>query len=240
MLIKANLLAIFQALLALEALATPIVDLGYAQYQGSVDTVTNTTSFLGIRYAAPPLGGLRYRMQPPIINVNVIVPGRAYFKNKQSSDWLTSLLLREVLSKGFVEALPRGCGSAARQQQVRRAVEIAGFISSEEEQSHVHLLTAGEVSLHFCFTSMIASNMFSKNLIDVSDYSDEEEDQSNRQRVIVVDAGGGTIDLSTYSMKLSPTSFEEIATAECESRFPALLTVYSSFKYYAVSFETYS
>jgi hypothetical protein len=57
MLIKANLLAVLQIFLALEALATAsIVDLGYAQYQGSVDTTTNTTSFLGMRYAAAPLG----------------------------------------------------------------------------------------------------------------------------------------------------------------------------------------
>ena len=34
----------------------PIVDLGYAQYQGSADVQTNITSFLGIRYAAPPVG----------------------------------------------------------------------------------------------------------------------------------------------------------------------------------------
>ncbi|KAG1888688.1 Alpha/Beta hydrolase protein [Suillus subluteus] len=69
MLIKASLLVISQTLLALEALATtnaPIIDLGYAQYQGSVDTATNTTSFLGIRYAAPPLGSLRWAApQPP-------------------------------------------------------------------------------------------------------------------------------------------------------------------------------
>jgi carboxylesterase type B len=69
MLIKANLLAISQTFLALEALASanaPVIDLGYAQYQGSVDTVTNTTSFLGIRYAAPPLGNLRWAApQPP-------------------------------------------------------------------------------------------------------------------------------------------------------------------------------
>ena len=62
--IKANLLAVSQALLALEALSplvtaasAPIVDLGYAQYQGSVDIATNITNFLGIRYAAPPVGG---------------------------------------------------------------------------------------------------------------------------------------------------------------------------------------
>ncbi|KAG2359255.1 Alpha/Beta hydrolase protein [Suillus spraguei] len=70
---RANLLAMSQALLALQALSSPaanvsasIVDLGYSQYQGSVDTATNITSFLGIRYAAPPVGGLRWEApQPP-------------------------------------------------------------------------------------------------------------------------------------------------------------------------------
>ncbi|KAG2743957.1 alpha/beta-hydrolase [Suillus brevipes Sb2] len=69
MLINANLLAVLQTFLALATLATAdasIINLGYAQYQGSVDTVTNTTSFLGIRYAAPPLGNLRWAApQPP-------------------------------------------------------------------------------------------------------------------------------------------------------------------------------
>jgi hypothetical protein len=73
---------------------------------------------------------------------------------------------------------------------------------------------------------VIASNKLSTTPIDVSDYyySDEEDDQSDSKGVIVIDAGGGTIDLSAYSMKLSPTSFEEIAPAECESRFPAFFS----------------
>ena len=37
----------------------PIVDLGYARYTGSFNATTNTTNYLGIRYAAPPIG--RYR-----------------------------------------------------------------------------------------------------------------------------------------------------------------------------------
>ncbi|KAJ7319041.1 Alpha/Beta hydrolase protein [Mycena albidolilacea] len=42
------------------------VDLGYAQYQGIVNTASNITHFLGIRYAAAPLGDLRFRApQPP-------------------------------------------------------------------------------------------------------------------------------------------------------------------------------
>lgn len=53
--------------LALQALAlpptsikntstTPIVTLDYATYQGSTNTTNNITSFLGVRYAAPPTG----------------------------------------------------------------------------------------------------------------------------------------------------------------------------------------
>lgn len=34
----------------------PIVDLGYAKYQGAVNTTTNISYYLGIRYAAPPTG----------------------------------------------------------------------------------------------------------------------------------------------------------------------------------------
>ena len=46
----------------------PIVDLGYAQYQGYFDTQTNITNFLGVRYAAPPIG--QYR-SPPIATTHV-------------------------------------------------------------------------------------------------------------------------------------------------------------------------
>jgi hypothetical protein len=35
---------------------TPIVNLGYATYQGTFNTVLNQSQFLGIRYASPPLG----------------------------------------------------------------------------------------------------------------------------------------------------------------------------------------
>ncbi|KAF5358811.1 hypothetical protein D9758_008542 [Tetrapyrgos nigripes] len=47
----------------------PIVDLGYASYQGSFDASTNVTNFLGIRYAAAPLGDLRFRAPQPPANV---------------------------------------------------------------------------------------------------------------------------------------------------------------------------
>ncbi|OJA08937.1 hypothetical protein AZE42_05314 [Rhizopogon vesiculosus] len=101
-----------------------------------------------------------------------------------------------------------------QQQQIRRAAELAGLIPSKEEQSHVHLLTEGEASLHFCITNVITSDAFSSP-IAVSDFPVEEVNQSGSQGVVIIDAGAGTIDLSAYSMQLSPPSFEEIAPAEC-------------------------
>jgi molecular chaperone DnaK (HSP70) len=43
-------------------------------------------------------------------------------------------------------------------------------------------------------------------------------DSQAERGVIVVDAGGGTIDLSAYHMlSPQPATFEEIAAAECET-----------------------
>ncbi|KIM79128.1 hypothetical protein PILCRDRAFT_74653 [Piloderma croceum F 1598] len=39
----------------------PVVDLGYAKYQGSTDLSTNISIFSGIRYAGPPTGSLRFQ-----------------------------------------------------------------------------------------------------------------------------------------------------------------------------------
>lgn len=38
----------------------PIVDLGYAKYEGT-SLAAGVNQFLGMRYAAPPLGDLRFR-----------------------------------------------------------------------------------------------------------------------------------------------------------------------------------
>ncbi|KAJ7125538.1 Alpha/Beta hydrolase protein [Mycena crocata] len=50
----------------------PVIDLGYAQYQGTVNTANNITNFLGIRYAAAPLGALRFRGPQAPANVSGI------------------------------------------------------------------------------------------------------------------------------------------------------------------------
>ncbi|KAH9481796.1 putative secreted lipase [Psilocybe cubensis] len=61
----AGILALALQSYSLAVGAPPIIDLGYAQYQGTVvqDKVTNAThtQFLGIRYAAPPTGAARFQ-----------------------------------------------------------------------------------------------------------------------------------------------------------------------------------
>ncbi|KAL5492352.1 hypothetical protein ACEPAI_3799 [Sanghuangporus weigelae] len=47
-----------------------VVDLGYASYQGILNSTTDITSFLGLRYAHPPSGNLRFQapQDPSIVS----------------------------------------------------------------------------------------------------------------------------------------------------------------------------
>ncbi|KAL0945303.1 hypothetical protein HGRIS_000809 [Hohenbuehelia grisea] len=49
------------ALVVRDGSSAPIIDLGYAQYQGTTDSATNVTGLLGIRYADPPTGIFRWQ-----------------------------------------------------------------------------------------------------------------------------------------------------------------------------------
>jgi hypothetical protein len=49
----------------------------------------------------------------------------------------------------------------------------------------------------------------------------ETATQAAPQGVVIIDAGGGTIDLSMFSMTSTPISGEEIAPAECMQLLPA-------------------
>ncbi|KAI0407572.1 carboxylesterase [Xylaria palmicola] len=62
-----------------QAPTAPIVDLGYAKYQGLYDSAYGQNIFRGIRYAAPPVGELRWQMpQPPATNRKEILPAIDY------------------------------------------------------------------------------------------------------------------------------------------------------------------
>jgi hypothetical protein len=103
-------------------------------------------------------------------------------------------------STEYIFTHPNGW-EGVQQQLYRRAIERAGLIpSTPEGQSRVHLLTEGEASLHFCVSDLLNA---------------ETAIQAAPQGVVIIDAGGGTIDLSMFSMTSAPISGEEIAPAEC-------------------------
>ena len=87
------------------------------------------------------------------------------------------------------------------QQLYRRAIVHAGLVpGTREGQSRVHLLSEGEASLHYCVP----------NLLEM-----KTTDQPSPQGVVIIDAGGGTIDMSVFSMTFNPISGAETAPAEC-------------------------
>ncbi|TFK64289.1 hypothetical protein BDN72DRAFT_881586 [Pluteus cervinus] len=96
----------------------------------------------------------------------------------------------------FVFSLPNGW-EGSQQAQIRRAAVLAGLVSEHNSLSHVHFVTEGEASLHFCVNKGLMAEGIPRDA-----------------GVIVVDAGGGTIDISAYHA-LSSDTYEEIAPAQC-------------------------
>ncbi|KAI9567190.1 hypothetical protein HD554DRAFT_2109591 [Boletus coccyginus] len=85
------------------------------------------------------------------------------------------------------------------QTQIRRAAVLAGLVpDSPEGQARIRLVTEGEASLHFCLTTEKTAGPFKGD-----------------QGVMVIDAGGETIDVRSYYMTSSPATFQEITPAEC-------------------------
>ena len=121
----------------------------------------------------------------------------------------------------FVLTHPNGW-EGLQQKQMREAASLAGLIpDTQEGQTRVHLLTEGEASLHFCVNKVLAADHLSRTPIAAPKNAEDDPADPGAQGVVIIDAGGGTIDLSAYCMKLSPTSFEEIAPAECKLSFMA-------------------
>ncbi|KAH7929514.1 hypothetical protein BV22DRAFT_1080689 [Leucogyrophana mollusca] len=123
----------------------------------------------------------------------------------------------------FVLTHPNGW-EGPQQSQIRRAAVLAGLIpDTTAGQSRVQLVTEGEASLHFCVANVLASDTLSGIPI-VESPAHEGGVASDGKGVIIVDAGGGTIDLSAYSMSLSSSLFEEIAPTQCRLQGSVFVT----------------
>ncbi|KAK0196214.1 hypothetical protein F5146DRAFT_1176465 [Armillaria mellea] len=101
----------------------------------------------------------------------------------------------------FVLAHPNGWGGE-QQALMRNAMVCAGIIPNDDSgHARISFVTEGEASLHFCL---------SKGL---SEFARLEEG------VTIIDAGGGTVDISTYSRvgtSRNNKSFQEITIPQCK------------------------
>ncbi|KIL60615.1 hypothetical protein M378DRAFT_14065 [Amanita muscaria Koide BX008] len=94
----------------------------------------------------------------------------------------------------FVLSHPNGW-EGKQQSQMRKAAIAAGLVDESEASERVSFVSEGEASLHFCLNT-------NPNLHNEGD------------GMLVVDCGGGTIDVSAYS-QTTEGRFKEIKAPEC-------------------------
>ncbi|KAH9485825.1 Heat shock 70 kDa protein 12A [Psilocybe cubensis] len=99
----------------------------------------------------------------------------------------------------FVLTHPNGW-EGAQQSLMRRAAVLAGLIpDSPAGQRRLSFVTEGEASLHFCISSGLTTEAIKQG-----------------KGILIVDAGGGTIDISAYKQASQDIkSFEEMAAPQC-------------------------
>lgn len=87
-----------------------------------------------------------------------------------------------------------------QQSRMRVAAIYAGLVpDTPAGHSRVHFVTEGEASLYYCVQNGLVSDSVQTG-----------------ESVMIVDAGGGTVDISTYEfMTVSPITVEETAPPEC-------------------------
>ncbi|KAJ3508524.1 hypothetical protein NMY22_g16586 [Coprinellus aureogranulatus] len=106
----------------------------------------------------------------------------------------------------YVLTHPNGWGGP-QQAQMRQAAMTAGLVpNTEEGHGRVTFVTEGEASLHFCLSNGLVIN------------------GDSHSGVLIVDAGGGTIDLTAYR-KFEDHTFEEIAIPKCYFQGAAFVTM---------------
>ncbi|KAI0310026.1 hypothetical protein OF83DRAFT_1156557 [Amylostereum chailletii] len=122
---------------------------------------------------------------------------RAYIQQTHASGHLLWESFEEDID--IVLSHPNGW-EGAEQSAMRQAAVIAGLVADTSlGRGRVTFVPEGEASLHYCLASGLIS---------------EEVKRGNN--IIIIDAGGGTVDLSTYTfVDTAPPKGQEIARPGC-------------------------
>ncbi|CAA7263110.1 unnamed protein product [Cyclocybe aegerita] len=98
----------------------------------------------------------------------------------------------------FVLSHPNGW-EGREQGEMRRAMVMAGLVKDDTEgRARISFVTEGEASLHYAIQRGVLAGAIESGA-----------------GVIIVDAGGGTIDISAYRCDAATKTFEETAAPQC-------------------------
>jgi hypothetical protein len=114
----------------------------------------------------------------------------------------------------FVLTHPNGW-RAPQLAQMRAAATYAGLVPDiSEGYSRIRFVTEGEASLNYC-----VRNEYASDIIEVSGLTSRWQFPMTCSQsgvgVLLVDAGGGTIDLSAYHMVGTQNRFKQITPGTC-------------------------
>ncbi|KAH9840789.1 uncharacterized protein C8Q71DRAFT_794860 [Rhodofomes roseus] len=108
-------------------------------------------------------------------------------------------VLKSEANVEYVMSHPNAWGGK-QQNNMRRAAILAGLVpDTHAGHARVHFVTEGEASLHFCIV-----NGLTQDIMKVDNH------------ILIVDAGGGTVDLSMYKvLNASPLNIVESSAPDC-------------------------
>lgn len=129
-------------------------------------------------------------------------------------------LLWDVVKGHIHFVLSHPNGWSGPQQKIMRSAAIAGKLipDSEEGRSRLQFVTEGEASLNHCINQGLFTSRLQVSCIRLEQLNLQTHLSQCLicQNALVVDAGGGTVDLSVYSVSLRSMKCEELVAARCE------------------------
>ena len=132
----------------------------------------------------------------------------------------------------FVLSHPNGW-EGAQQTKMRRAAVHGGLIpDTDAGKARIRFVTEGEASLHACVLNGLAKEMLTvrvlSNFLCYKLPTVTQTKGYSGNGFLVADAGGGTLDISSYAVRgTTPLVMEEIAPPDCSLWFTWHLTMYS-------------
>ena len=119
----------------------------------------------------------------------------AYLEESYGTGWWASVQYQVE----FVLSHPNGW-RGAQQEKMRRAAILAGLVpDTTAGHARLSFVTEGEASLHFAIHNGLPTGAI-----------------NNGEGIVIVDAGGGTIDISSYCKNVGGDKFDEVAAPQCE------------------------